>query len=162
MCFIHTSQNTGASRSTLPYPLVALGLREVRGQPEFGHKGEGLAHGEVRKEAVVLAHVRDALLYQLSRVGATVDQNLAGCHAAALVATRDDVQQRGFAAACTGATTRISVRSSGNAADQSDQNVFAPVLEALRWLPVSRRRDFLEKKSGCRSMNHCMVRVPKP
>lgn len=69
------------------------------GQPEFGHEGDGLADSEVRKEPVVLADVSDALLHQLGRVGFPVDQNLTGRRRPTLVATRDDVQQRGFTAA---------------------------------------------------------------
>lgn len=78
------------------HPLVPLSLREVGGEPQFGHEGQSLTDGEVRKKAVILADVRDALLHQLRRVGPPVNQNLPGRHFAAFVAARDDIEQRRF------------------------------------------------------------------
>ena len=66
------------------------------GEPQFGHEDEGLSDGEVRKKSVVLADVSDALLHQLPGTGPPVDQDLAGRCRAALIPTRDDVQQRRF------------------------------------------------------------------
>lgn len=78
------------------HPLVPLSLREVGGEPQFGHEGQSLPDGEVRKKAVILADVSDALLHQLGRVGPPVDQNLPGCHFAAFVTARDYIKQRSF------------------------------------------------------------------
>ena len=78
------------------YPLVPLGLGVVGGEPQLGHEGQSLSDREVREESVVLPDVSDALLHQLRRVGLPVDQDLPGRYGAALVPTRDDVQQRRF------------------------------------------------------------------
>lgn len=75
------------------YPLVPLGLGEVRGQAQLGDEGQRLAHGEVGQQAVVLAHVGDALAHQLGGAGLPVNQHLAQPHGAALVPARHDVQQ---------------------------------------------------------------------
>lgn len=77
-------------------PLVSLGLREVGREPQLGDEDQSLAHGEVRQQAVVLAHVSDALLHQLGRVGLPVNQNLTRLHFTALVPARDYVQQGSF------------------------------------------------------------------
>lgn len=83
-------------RSGPAHPLVPLGLREVGGESQLGHEAEGLPHGEVREEPVVLANVSDALLHQLRRVGLPVDQDVTAGHSAALVPTSYDVQQGGL------------------------------------------------------------------
>lgn len=80
------------------HPLVPLSLREVGGQPQFGHEGQSLTDGQVREKAVILADVSDALLHQLGLVGPPVDQNLPGRHFAALVTARYYIEQRRFTA----------------------------------------------------------------
>lgn len=65
------------------------------GEPQFGNKGESFTDSEVRKKAVVLADMSDALLHQLGRVGLPVNQNLTG-HFTTLITARYDVQQRCF------------------------------------------------------------------
>jgi len=87
-----------------PYPLVPLGLAEVCGQPQLGHEGQGLPHGEVGQQPVVLPHVGHAPPHQLRGAGGPVDQHPALPHLAPLVPTRDDVQQGRLAAAWGGST----------------------------------------------------------
>ena len=78
------------------YPLVPLSLCEVGGEPQFGNKAESFTDGEVRKEAVILADMSDALLHQLGGVWLPVNQNLTGLHCAALITACYYVQQRCF------------------------------------------------------------------
>lgn len=66
------------------------------GEPQFGNKGESFTDGEVRKKAVILADVSDALLHQLGRVGLAVNLNLTGRHSTALITACYYVQQRCF------------------------------------------------------------------
>lgn len=81
---------------TFTDPLIPLGLREVGREPQFGHEGQSLPDRELRKKTVVLTDVGHALLHQLRCVWFPINQNLTRGHGAALVPTRDNVQQRRF------------------------------------------------------------------